>query len=301
MLDKQERRYLVISVAATVIGALLVAVFRPLRSFLFEPTTFRPIWAILVLLLPVPIVLYLRRKSRVANVGKQPSEAGSEDAALVFREYKQFAERDKKMLKTEIVERDHAIDRLQTEITNCRERYIELEQVQLYGEALARFPPLGEADYSVMVSRVGELRSCIVALRAASYRLWCHVSGWSPLREDYTSESYWYAKLLTERVWLPLDNAVKTFEAFLENSPQTDPRPHLLLVCKKHEILKLWVEHLIKTKEVTVGEVGEWNSAVGEFEDSLAEKFGAPQLRDVRIAVTELRTMFRTRPVDELL
>jgi hypothetical protein len=64
MLSKQERRNLVISVVGGLLVTVLVGVFRPLRDFLFGPTPFRPIWAILVLLTAVPVVIYFRRKTR---------------------------------------------------------------------------------------------------------------------------------------------------------------------------------------------------------------------------------------------
>jgi hypothetical protein len=226
-----------------------------------------------------------------------------QEHAAIFQEYKKVAGRGEKVLKDKITEKDRTIDRLQIETAEWRQQYNQLDEIRRYGEPLATFPPLGEADYSVMVSRVGELRSRMDGLRDAAYGAWRELTGWSSLRDDYRSPSYWQAKLLTARVWEPFDNCVRALNELLENHPHDDPRPYLLLVCKKHARVHLWIEHLRETQKVADdGPVYmNWQAAKERCEASLAEKLGAPQLRDVKLALDEHYKLLKATPVDELL
>lgn len=189
------------------------------------------------------------------------------------------------------------VERLQTELRRWQE-------FVWYGQHLASFRPLGESDYSVMVSRVGELREHVKVLLTTSYALWAKAAGWTELRADYESPSYWPARLINEFVFRPFENAVQDFEQLLENEPQKDPRPYILLVYKKHGKIGLWVTHLLKASKKHPGvqlRLADWEDAKKAFERALREKCGAPQLRDLRLAIEVHDRKMRQMMPDELL
>lgn len=76
------------------------------------------------------------------------------------------------------------------------------------------------------------------------------------------------------------------------------------MIYKKYEMVKLWFYHIAKIQgriDNAAKEYTNWQRARQDFEKALKEKCGAPQLRELAIAIKAEEQRIRATPKDELL